>query len=112
LNSKTLYIIIGVLILIIVGVSLGWYFTATLAGGGIVSTLFSRFKKEKGFREEQRKIENDTFKKEKKVEKDAKEALSKSREQEIKENALVQKKPDSVRNDHLDQLASDFERTS
>ena len=108
MNTKILYSILGVLILLIIGMVVGWYLTAGLAGGGIVAALTAWMKKDQEFRKEKIKIDKDADDKEKKVDDEKNKLLDESRKKEIKENNLLDSTPDSKRNDLLDKLSEEF----
>lgn len=110
MTTKHLYYVLGVLVLLIVGMLLGWYLTAGLAGGGIVAALTSWLKKDQKFREEKNKIDKDSDDKEKKVEDEKNKLLQESKEKERKQNTQLDLTPEPDRNDMLDKLAEEFKR--
>ena len=110
MNTKILYYIVGVLLVVLAGLALSWYISASLAGGGIVAALVAWMKKDQKFREDQTKIDEDTLKKKKKVEDDKRKLLDESRKKEEKANTVLDSSSDSDRNANLDKLAEEFKR--
>lgn len=110
MSTKTLYYIVGGLLLALVGLALSWYITASLAGGGIVAALVAWMKKDQKFRKEQTQIDEDTLKKQKQVDDEKTKLLENSEKKEVKDNTILDNKSDATLNDHLDQLAEDFKR--
>ncbi len=108
MTTKTLYYIIGVLLLVVIGLAVGWYLTAGLAGGGIVAALTSWIKKEQKLKEQTHLIEEEARRERMRVENAKKDLLEKSKKAEKKDNSIVEGKSDDFRNNHLDKLADEF----
>lgn len=111
MNNKTIWIIVGICVLVLVGIFLGWYVAGVLVGGGGLAMGTKLLLNQSKEIEEKNKLRTEIKSKIDKARRKYEEKITKIEEQHKEESKLPANESDDDRNDRLDTAAKEFLRS-